>query len=408
MDEVSWRRIMFFLIRIMYMMLATSAVIVFVTVHSVPEIKTQTQVSGYHCPMHPHVTADKPGTCPVCGMELVPKGTPEPPVVLPEAVFECDDDGKCPPTAASCEAIVESALDSKDALLRALAVPVMQDTTRMKEFLGDLESIVREATAIEVGRRRITGLLSALQRASKRSVGDLQGAARVAALDARIRLGDKKALKDFRKWLRSNNTTTRALAIGYASDHKEFLSDLRRMADEDQSASVRGLAQHGLAHLGEPGALERIRDQWDYRTYRIHSKADPTGSRKRLGKIIKKALKESSTFRDDMSLDLWFLDTSAAAAALLSLGEPLGRVALHELLDRSRGKYSEHGKGLRAEMHSLVLLQRLREFAAPEDLGAVAPCLKISDPAIRVAAAVNCVLIHRKRLEKHDNRKKKK
>ena len=27
----------------------------------------------YTCPMHPEVTSDKPGSCPKCGMELVPQ-----------------------------------------------------------------------------------------------------------------------------------------------------------------------------------------------------------------------------------------------------------------------------------------------------------------------------------------------
>ena len=26
----------------------------------------------YTCPMHPHYIADEPGTCPICGMDLVP------------------------------------------------------------------------------------------------------------------------------------------------------------------------------------------------------------------------------------------------------------------------------------------------------------------------------------------------
>ena len=31
----------------------------------------------YTCPMHPSVRADRPGSCPVCGMNLVPVYAPE-------------------------------------------------------------------------------------------------------------------------------------------------------------------------------------------------------------------------------------------------------------------------------------------------------------------------------------------
>lgn len=33
---------------------------------------THSRTSLYHCPMHPAYTSDKPGQCPICGMDLVP------------------------------------------------------------------------------------------------------------------------------------------------------------------------------------------------------------------------------------------------------------------------------------------------------------------------------------------------
>jgi RND family efflux transporter MFP subunit len=34
--------------------------------------KPEAQKKLYHCPMHPNYTSDKPGSCPICGMDLVP------------------------------------------------------------------------------------------------------------------------------------------------------------------------------------------------------------------------------------------------------------------------------------------------------------------------------------------------
>jgi hypothetical protein len=34
--------------------------------------RSKQQAQTYHCPMHPNYTSDKPGNCPICGMNLVP------------------------------------------------------------------------------------------------------------------------------------------------------------------------------------------------------------------------------------------------------------------------------------------------------------------------------------------------
>ena len=40
--------------------------------HESPPAEQQQAKTIYHCPMHPTYTSDKPGTCPICGMTLVP------------------------------------------------------------------------------------------------------------------------------------------------------------------------------------------------------------------------------------------------------------------------------------------------------------------------------------------------
>lgn len=45
--------------------------------HEAPETTSAPHGSAYTCPMHPQVTSDKPGVCPVCGMSLVATQNPK-------------------------------------------------------------------------------------------------------------------------------------------------------------------------------------------------------------------------------------------------------------------------------------------------------------------------------------------
>jgi membrane fusion protein, copper/silver efflux system len=49
------------------------------TANSAPAAALAPQKQLYTCPMHPQVIQDHPGTCPICGMELVPKTSDEGP-----------------------------------------------------------------------------------------------------------------------------------------------------------------------------------------------------------------------------------------------------------------------------------------------------------------------------------------
>jgi RND family efflux transporter MFP subunit len=42
-----------------------------------PAVAPAKKAAGWHCPMHPSVRSDKPGSCPICGMSLVPDEEPE-------------------------------------------------------------------------------------------------------------------------------------------------------------------------------------------------------------------------------------------------------------------------------------------------------------------------------------------
>jgi hypothetical protein len=42
------------------------------TVYSLRGRHTTAETTPYHCPMHPTFVSEKPGDCPICGMDLVP------------------------------------------------------------------------------------------------------------------------------------------------------------------------------------------------------------------------------------------------------------------------------------------------------------------------------------------------
>jgi hypothetical protein len=41
--------------------------------HQTGETAAEIAAAGYTCPMHPQVASETPGTCPHCGMALVPR-----------------------------------------------------------------------------------------------------------------------------------------------------------------------------------------------------------------------------------------------------------------------------------------------------------------------------------------------
>lgn len=61
----------------------------------------------YTCPMHPSVKADKPGACPICGMNLMPVydtkfGTNNPPAAISTNQPSAAMPGCCSPAGDGC------------------------------------------------------------------------------------------------------------------------------------------------------------------------------------------------------------------------------------------------------------------------------------------------------------------
>lgn len=55
----------------------TSVFFLFHKGHGDDEVATHAEKRMYHCPMHPNYISDKPGSCPICGMTLVPVNSNE-------------------------------------------------------------------------------------------------------------------------------------------------------------------------------------------------------------------------------------------------------------------------------------------------------------------------------------------
>jgi hypothetical protein len=310
-------------------------------------------------------------------MDLV-AGRPAPsPPRLPDAVLDCSGPRGCRPTPESLRAIIDAGLKSADPMWRSIAVPGVESMPRLREILADPRGLVRQTAAGEVKRRRDRGALDALRRASYLADDDPQGAARLAAIEARLALGDKPAFGELRSWLGSSASLSRALAARYAAPYPSLRPDLEALAREDPDRAVRASASLGLAELGDRKARGQIRGWWDHRTYRVHAKLDPEGSRARLKRIA------TGGSADEGSL----VERSAAAAALLGSGDRQGRSVLHDLLRRAVQTQSGG--------QALLLLQVMSEFTQPADLAAVIPSLSAREATARLAAAVVALLAMR-------------
>jgi len=63
----------FFIVIMMLITLGSIGTVIYLLSHkNIATISTASLKQMYHCPMHPSYISDKPGTCPICAMNLVP------------------------------------------------------------------------------------------------------------------------------------------------------------------------------------------------------------------------------------------------------------------------------------------------------------------------------------------------
>src|SRR5262249_18971000 len=129
------------------------------------------QGKGYHCPMHPQVHADSPGTCPICGMDLVPdQALPSPPSNEPSTPSTAPglnpSPGNTPPGTAPIDlsldriqaigvrtALVQESTTSEHVRAVAVILPTEQGTAEVHvRTPGFVEQIFVTQTGVSVKR----------------------------------------------------------------------------------------------------------------------------------------------------------------------------------------------------------------------------------------------------------------
>ena len=105
---------------------------------------SQHQSVTYTCPMHPEILSDKPGECPICGMDLVPVQA-EPEAPKPATTYTCpmhpqilrDEPGECPICGMDLVP-VEAEVESHDGMEMEMSDSQPNEVTIDPQMLNNL------------------------------------------------------------------------------------------------------------------------------------------------------------------------------------------------------------------------------------------------------------------------------
>jgi len=136
-----------------------------------PTTKAEAKVTQYHCPMHPTYVSDRPGECPICGMDLVP--LEEETTISPgekTARYHCpmhptyvsDRPGECPICGMDLVPLEEAA-EAPASTVEGLAV--VKITPEKQQLIGvrtervkylTLDKTIRTVGMVEVDETKLT------------------------------------------------------------------------------------------------------------------------------------------------------------------------------------------------------------------------------------------------------------